>query len=85
MDVKNAKIPLLSRAVLVINQCNNVIIVAEAKHREALEKEEQRIVSQNELGSYIFNLGTTIPNQLNDIIQDAIIWLEGTKKRIKRN
>ncbi|CAG8571487.1 7773_t:CDS:2 [Funneliformis caledonium] len=59
-----------------------------AKHRKAFEKEEQRIISRNELGSYVFNLRNKldklhIPNRLKDAIQETIAWLESNQEAIK--
>ncbi|CAG8490750.1 1541_t:CDS:2 [Funneliformis caledonium] len=65
-------------------------LVTEAKHREELEKEEQRIISRNELGSYVFNLRNKldvnklyIPNRLNDAIQETIAWLVSNQEASK--
>ncbi|CAG8669987.1 66_t:CDS:2 [Funneliformis mosseae] len=97
MGRKNAKTPQNSRTVKRFHrQTMKKYLrdfkngVTEAKHREELEKEEQRIISRNELGSYVFNLRNKldvnklyIPNRLNDAIQETIAWLVSNQEASK--
>ncbi|CAG8736045.1 4751_t:CDS:2, partial [Funneliformis mosseae] len=63
MGRKNAKTPQHSRTLkrfhrqtmkIYLRDFENSVDVE--KHRKSFEKEEQRIISRNELGSYVFNL-----------------------------